>query len=102
MIMLMQIWLRIGRIRNAYVWPNIHISTRNNKGKYGAHAQTSARSPIDKSSLSWSGSVDSAAAVLLFAWGENGILVVGGRMSVQVVSGGTVPPGSGWRDSPSR
>ena len=36
----MQIQLRIGRIRNAHVWPNIDISTRNNKGKYGAHAQT--------------------------------------------------------------
>ena len=73
----MQIWLRIGRIRNVYMWPNIHIITRNNNGKYSAHAQTSAHSPIDKLSLVlWPGSVDSAAAVLLFAWGENGILVV--------------------------
>ena len=60
-------------------------------------------SPIeDKPSLLWSGSVDFAAAMLLFAWGENGTLVVGSKMSVQVVSGGTVPPGSGWWDSPSR
>jgi hypothetical protein len=71
MRMLMQIQLRIGRIRNAHVWPNIHISTRNNKGKDGAHAQTSARWPIDKSLLSGSGSVHSAAAVLLFSWVEN-------------------------------
>ena len=69
--MLIQVQLRIGRISNAHVFLNIYISTRNNKGKDDAHAQTSAHITIDKSLLSGTDSVDSAAAVLLFSWWEN-------------------------------